>query len=167
MVTKKPASPRSKRAAVSTDRRLQALELRKTGMSFQAIGDRLAISKEAAWQLVDGALTDYRAVVREAADEVRELELLRLDELTQTFRTLALTGDTAAATTYLKTMERRARLLGLDAAARTELTGRDGGPLQSVSATANVNLSALSLEQLLQLDSLMNAAQTPGSGDGK
>ena len=163
----KKASPRSTRAAVTTDRRLQALELRKEGLAFSAIGDRLGISKEAAWKLVENALIDYRESVKETADVVRELELMRLDELTEAVRKLALTGEPAQVAVYLKTMERRSKLLGLDAAAKTELTGANGGSLktENTNLNAGVDLSSLSTDDLAVLTRILGGAAPESDGE--
>lgn len=146
-------------AAQTTVRQLEALELRQKGLSYERIGAQLGVTKEAAWQLVDRAMRDLRESVKETAAEVRELELARLDELTFAWLPAAKCGDDKAAGVVLKTMERRAKLLGLDAASKTELTGKDGQPIASVTATAALDLSALSTDQLATLADLLSAAE--------
>jgi orotate phosphoribosyltransferase-like protein len=42
------------------ERRKQAREMRRQGMTFQQIGDRLGVSHQAAWQLVNGRLGERR-----------------------------------------------------------------------------------------------------------
>jgi hypothetical protein len=60
---------------------------------------------------------------------------------------------------HLKALERLARLLGLDAPARTELTGRDGGPL-SVAMHPSESLSpAEQAERLRGIAAELDAAE--------
>ncbi|MEU4228278.1 hypothetical protein AB0F17_28625 [Nonomuraea sp. NPDC026600] len=66
--------------------------------------------------------TERRLIGLDSADgestatETRELELIRLDRLQAALWPDAMTGDTTAARTILRVMDRRARLLGLDTA---------------------------------------------------
>jgi hypothetical protein len=60
-------------------RHLQALELRKAGATYQAIADQLGYANaQGAHKAVASAL---KATLREAAEDVRELELTRLDTM--------------------------------------------------------------------------------------
>lgn len=103
----------------SHDRKLQALELRKAGVSFQAIADALGYrSASGAFAAVKAALN---ATLREPASELRELELARLDALLLPFWRRAQGGDDKAVDRCLRIMERRARLLGLDAPTNTKV----------------------------------------------
>jgi hypothetical protein len=67
-------------------------------------------------------------VLDEPADEVRKQELDRIDRLQVAVWNRALKGDDKAINTVLRLMERRARLLGLDAAQRVqaEVVSYDG-----------------------------------------
>ena len=61
----------------SHERKLQALELRKAGASYQAIAEQLGYSgASGAFAAVKAALRD---TLREPAAELRELEVARLD----------------------------------------------------------------------------------------
>lgn len=103
------------------------MRLRVQGFSFSDIADRLGYnSTQAAYDAVKRALDRTE---REPADALRTLESERLDQLWQRAYLLALNGDLAAAATAMKIMERRAKLLGLDAPAKTELSGANGVPL--------------------------------------
>lgn len=109
----------------SHERKLQALELRKAGVSFQAIADALGYrSASGAFAAVKAAL---KTTLREPANELRELELARLDALLLPLWRRAQGGDDKAVDRCLRIMERRARLLGLDAPTNTkvELTLED------------------------------------------
>jgi hypothetical protein len=109
----------------SHERKLQALELRKAGVPFQAIADKLGYrSASGAFAAVKAALRD---TLREPADALRELELARLDAMLLGLWRRAQSGDDKAVDRCLRIAERRARLLGLDAPANTkvELTLED------------------------------------------
>ncbi len=91
----------------------KALELRKEGHSFTAIAKTVGYnSASAAHYAVKSALD---RITREPAEELISLELERLDELFKIQYLNAQAGDTAALNGCLKILERRARMLGLDA----------------------------------------------------
>ena len=111
-------------------RHLQALELRKAGATYQAIADQLGYSNaRGAHKAVASAL---KATLREPADEVRDLEVARLDAMLLPLWWRVQQGDERAVDRALKIMERRARLLGLDAPSKSEQSGSDGEPLKIV-----------------------------------
>ncbi len=98
------------------DRQMQALDLRKSGASFAAIAQALNYaSPSGAHKAVMSAI---KKVLREPAEEVRTLELERLDRLQMAAWTKAIKGDLRAIDAVLRIMKRRAELLGLDAPAR-------------------------------------------------
>ena len=92
-------------------RRHQALELRLAGASYRQIAERLAVSLPVAWKHTQAAL---KQALQEPAQEVRQLELLRLERLHMAHWPQALGGSGDATDRVLKIMDRRARLLGLD-----------------------------------------------------
>lgn len=103
------------------------MRLRIQGFSFREIALRLGYnSPQASFDAVKRAL---EKTLREPANELRSLESERLDEMFQRAYLMALSGDLQAMQTAMKVMERRAKLLGLDAPVKTELTGADGTPL--------------------------------------
>ena len=111
-------------------RHLQALELRKAGATYQAIADQLGYANaRGAHKAVASAL---KATLREPADEVRDLEVARLDAMLLPLWRRVQQGDERAVDRALKIMERRARLLGLDAPSKSEQSGSDGEPLKIV-----------------------------------
>lgn len=95
------------------DRHLKALELRKAGATYQAIAEQLGYAHaKGAHKAVASAL---KATLREAADGLRELELVRLDAMLLALWRRVQNGDERAIDRALKIAQRRARLLGLDA----------------------------------------------------
>lgn len=110
------------------ERHLAALELRKAGASYQTIAERLGYrSSSGAHKAVSSAL---KATLREPADELRELEVTRLDAALLAIWRRVQSGDERAIDRLLGIMKRRAALLGLDRPARRELSGPDGGPIE-------------------------------------
>lgn len=63
----------------------------------------------------------------------------------------------------LNCIDRRCKLLGLDAPTKSELTGKDGGPIKTEVA-AKPDLSKLSVDELLQLRQIVTKA-TDGTTD--
>ncbi|MEZ0066692.1 hypothetical protein ABIA32_002704 [Streptacidiphilus sp. MAP12-20] len=107
----------------TADRRRQAVELRIAGRSWQQIADQLEYSSKGA------ACTDVRRALEKAVEKLaipleahRQLELDRLDAIQNALWDKVLDGDTKAIDTTLRLMDRRAKLLGLDAPQRHELT---------------------------------------------
>ena len=93
----------------------KAVELRTQGWTFQRIADELGVSVASAHNAVTRYLEETRAISREGAEEIRRLELDRLDRILATIGPLAEGGDLAAVDRVLRLQERRAHLLGLDA----------------------------------------------------
>lgn len=105
------ANPRKPKPEVLEAER-QTLELRRAGVSFDVIAKRLGYaSRGSAAAAVKRALA---RAVPEAADDVRELEVDRLDRLLFAVWPAAMKSDPKAIDQALKIAERRARLLGLD-----------------------------------------------------
>ena len=111
------------------ERRYKALELRKSGASFRAIGSQLNISHVQAREDIHRALRDLADKQMELAAEYRQLELERLDRLMLAVWGNATKGDVGSINAALKISDRRAKLLGLDAPVKQELTGKDGGAI--------------------------------------
>ena len=98
----------------------QALDLRIQGLSYEAIAKTMGTCWSTSRNLVERGT---RSVVREAATEVLAMELARLDQLHKAVWEEALRGDVALIDRVLKIMERRARYMGLDAAAGLRIEG--------------------------------------------
>jgi hypothetical protein len=107
-------SKNSKQQAAAKSKDREALELRKAGATYQQIADKLGISLSGAGVCVSRAMDALRLEVKEAAQQVLELELDRLDHMLLGLWDKARRGDTAAIDRVLKIQERRAKYLGLD-----------------------------------------------------
>jgi hypothetical protein len=117
------ASPKRVQAA---ERRSVALELRKAGATYAAIGKTLGCTEQRAHGIITGELQRLNAQRCEAAAEVTRLEVERLDALLLGIWQQAKAGDGPAIDRVLAIMARRAKLLGLDMPDKFSRTKPDG-----------------------------------------
>jgi hypothetical protein len=99
---------------IARERRItEILQLRMQGWSLRQIGESLSpqISPQAIFKIIKRALEN---LTNEAVEPLRQIELLRCDELTTGVYEKALNGDLPAVDRVLAVMQRRSRLLGLD-----------------------------------------------------
>lgn len=105
------------------ERIAQAVELRKTGITFARIADVLGYaSASSAYNAVMGAI---RKMVREPTEELIALEEERLDALFAAAYPQAKRGVMTAIDRCLKIMERRAKLKGLDMPSKIDVTWQE------------------------------------------
>lgn len=117
--------------ARTLDRQAKALELRRMGKGYQEIANTLGIGKSQAHRLVTAGLADARAQIDADATELKSEELSRLDAMLSGLWPEARRGVASAVDRVLKIMERRAKLLGLDAPLKLAHGGdADGGPIE-------------------------------------
>lgn len=101
-------------------RQLEALDLRMRGFSFRAIGEKLEVTHVTAYNDVMAELARLAKERDGKVEELRQLELERLDMLLKGLEPMARTGNPGAVNSYIKVMERRAKYLGLDAPEKHE-----------------------------------------------
>jgi hypothetical protein len=110
-------------------KQITALQMRNLGYSYDAIADRLKYAnRSGAWKAVQAALN---RAVREPAREQRIIQAERLDILVNKCMAAVLTGDLDQVRNVLLIEKRRADLFGLDAKVGLEITGPDGGAVQT------------------------------------
>lgn len=104
----------------------KALDLRRRGYTYAQIGFQLGVGKRVAHRIVIRALGKHAKHCAETTEQILQMETAKLDALEQ-----QLDGDSShdAIALRLKIAERRAKLHGLDAPVKNELTGKDGVPL--------------------------------------
>src|SRR5262245_6243514 len=98
----------SPRKVETAERRLQALNLRKEGLTFEAIGRAMGYTEQRAHKVVTEELQRLNAERAETAAEVARLELERLDALHRAVWPKAAAGDLEALSAVVKLMARRA-----------------------------------------------------------
>ena len=107
-------------------RRRAAVEYRKAGMGYRAIGERLGISQGQAYKDVQFVLKEVRASTNETAEELVQLELERLDNALMAIVGRAAKGELGAVDRLIKISESRRKLLGLDAPMKIAPTNPEG-----------------------------------------
>jgi hypothetical protein len=122
-----PATPKGRRERKryeSRQRQAQALELRKAGATYQVIADQLGYkTRDSARKAIFAALDN---ITRGPAEDVKAMEILRLDSMLMALWTKARQGNEFSIDRVLKIMERRARLVGLDAPTKIAPTDPTG-----------------------------------------
>lgn len=103
------------KAEAAAERRLKALELRKAGAPYRAIASQLGVSLKQAYDDVTQELEVLAEKSQAEAAHVRTLELERLDAMTMAIWQQVRQGNQGAIDRALRVMERRAKLLGIDA----------------------------------------------------
>ncbi|KAB7850133.1 hypothetical protein [Streptomyces mobaraensis] len=112
--------------AATAERRTKAIAMRLAGVDFETIAERLGYaSRGAATKDLIRALEIRHAEQGAQAEVLRSVEAQRLDRLQAAAWALALQGDLKAIETVVRIIDRRCRLLGLDAPARMEVLSID------------------------------------------
>ena len=111
----------------------KALDLRISGARYRQIGAALGVSHNQAHRDVTEALDELAQANQAKAGQLRDIELERCEKLTIALWAKVKDGDAQAITAAVRVMERRARLLGLDAPTKTALTDPSGeAPFTSI-----------------------------------
>lgn len=97
----------------AAERQRKALEARKAGASYDQIARQLNYAGPSSAH--KAVITALQRTIQEPADELRQLELTRLDALLIPVWGQAMKGSLPAIDRAIRIMERRAKLLGLDA----------------------------------------------------
>jgi hypothetical protein len=114
------------KAAELEAKELKVLELRRAGFTFQRIAEEVGYATPSgAQRALERIMTRN---VPQAPDEFRWQELDRLDRMQVALWPRAMKGDDRAIGTIVRLMERRARLVGIDAPQRiqAEVVNYDG-----------------------------------------
>lgn len=103
------------------EKQTQALKLRLAGVSYEDIARTVGYKgPSGAYQAVKAAM---KKTLQEPADDLRKIEVARLDEALRAIWPKVKKGDLLAIDRYLKISDRRAKLLGIDARAELQLSG--------------------------------------------
>jgi len=107
-------SKTSAKKLTALEREHEALALRRSGKTYDLISQQLGITPQGAHKAVVRALGKLNAQVVEGAEQLRSLEVQRLDALFDQMYAQAARGNQGAVDRCIRIMERRAKLLGLD-----------------------------------------------------
>lgn len=99
------------------DKEVQIVELRKEGYVWREIATLVGMSTAGVYKAYNRAMV---RTLRPATEELREMELERLDALQLTYWQPAVQGNLRAADFILKVIDKRAKLLGLDAPVKVQ-----------------------------------------------
>lgn len=106
---------------IVSERQRLIMRYRRQGMTVSEISEILDTSHS---QVSNSLETAYRALhAEDEATIARQVDLERLDELHSAYWAAAKEGDIKAADFILKTMDRRAKMLGIDAPIQTQTDG--------------------------------------------
>lgn len=147
-MTNRSTVPPERRAEVA-ERRKRVLAARLRGESFRAIADREDIAVSTAHQDYQTALSD---IPKPEAEQLRKVEGERLDMLQKGVWDAAILGDIDASRQALRIIDRRAKLFGLDAPQKVDVS------------TGNVDLDA-TVAKILQVAEIAVRGQD-GKSDG-
>jgi hypothetical protein len=110
------------------DKEREIVELRTEGYVWREIAEQVGMSTAGVYKAYNRAMT---RVIAPSIEEHRELELDRLDILQRTYWQPAVNGNLRAADYVLRVIDKRAKLLGLDAPMKVqaEVVTYDGSDL--------------------------------------
>lgn len=116
------------RRLMNAERDSKALELRKSGLSYEQIAKALSplypgiSGAKSAFNIIDKALSRLADETEQSAQVLRQLEIQRLDVMLVGLWPEARAGKGWAVDRCLAIMDRRSRLLGLDAPLKVQHT---------------------------------------------
>lgn len=102
------------------ERQIVALELRKSGFSYRAIADRTDVTQMQAYRDVQSELKRLADVSLDSANELRQMELERLDMAIKGLMPFVEAGSSSHAIALVKVIGERSKLLGLYAPEQIE-----------------------------------------------
>ena len=120
--------------------RTQAYEMRLSGMTYPQIGGVLGYAPMTIWRWIKAAIEKQQ---KPLIDELRTIELDRMDRYLLRLEGEIECGDVKAISTALKISERRCALLGIDAPIKVEgslAISEASDELQKVIAEARVRI---------------------------
>lgn len=130
--SRKPRERKQKTRSTDVERRelvRDAVELRIRGLEFADIAARQGCDVSTAYRRVQAGMRDTLELTKPAADQLRAEHNARLGRYLDALSSKAQSGDMQAIDRAIKILERLAKLNGLDAPSKQEITGVDGGPL--------------------------------------
>jgi hypothetical protein len=143
-----PQTAHSLKRAALIQAEKRALELRLAGASYAQIGSALGLkTRSGAYRMVERVLV---RLVQEPADQVRALELARLDDWLLRITPQIHAGNLEALDRGLKIMARRAALLGLDLPVKVDMKLTIEAVAQRVALETGLEVQAI-LEEATRL----------------
>lgn len=120
---RRPGNNTNAKAINRAERDNRALELRKSGETLQRIANACGYCSASHAQ--QAIVKKIREIPRQNAEDVRTIEMERLDRMFLALWKKVKEGDEGAIETSLKVMARRSKLMGLDAPLAVDLKKAD------------------------------------------
>ena len=117
---KKNKNKTSKQSSNRLVKQEEALQYRIAGLSYSKIAAQMKLSKSGCHNLVVAALKDSAARIETNADQLREMELARIDRLIGACYSQAINGSPPHLREIRSFMELRCKLLGIESPAVQE-----------------------------------------------
>lgn len=170
--TNKPAAERRKKVGAKQKakeleieiRREKVAKLKLAGISLRQIAQELGCALGTVHSDLEAVLARTVDTADEHIRMERDVSLGRCEVALRAIWPRICRGDVEAINAFVRLDQRRAKLLGLDAPAKQELSGPDGGPIPLATQTS-LEQKLESLEQRLTGGSTKPGG-TPGSGSG-
>lgn len=124
--------------------------MRKAGMNYRAIGNRLGIAHTTVYKYVKSELEKLKKQNSNAASDYRELNIQRLESMLQPIYTQALKGHLGAAERARKIIHDLSVLVGAEAPKKIASTTKDGDDAPPTAGVIVVPAVANSVEEWLQ-----------------
>ena len=154
----------------AADWRPTAIQRRIAGHTYAQIGAEFGVTAARAYAVVSEHLDACRKEATERAEELRQIELERLDKLLAVVGPMAEAGDLAAVDRLLRIQERRSAYLGLDAP-RAQLVAVDARPdtvraLMALVGNSNSGIAQVSGSTLIDAARDVTPAHAVSATDG-
>lgn len=140
---------------------IEAVKLRRSGLPFREIAEQLGYADESGARKAVTRLLDRTEA--ESVDELRALEGARLDALQAAHWDAAVAGDTDAAKLVLGIVDRRCRLLGLNAPTAVSVSATVTDVEFAEQAAELISAMGGSIGELIEIPGAQLDA--PGSGE--
>jgi DNA-binding CsgD family transcriptional regulator len=122
MATKKQSGQKANKVALTE----KALEMKKAGLSYTQIANRLGIGRSTAHKYITEELNKLAAMNRDKAEALRELQNERLEKLLVVTMTKATGGDMGAVEKARRIIDSITNLYGANAPTKIAPTTPDG-----------------------------------------
>jgi|APGre2960657423_1045063.scaffolds.fasta_scaffold07631_3 predicted transcriptional regulator len=112
----------SQHKIIKKERRLEAIGMRKQGMTYAEIGRAMGVTRQAAYSYVE---REFKSLMKEGsvvAEKALSLTLARFDELLKVYYKEATAGNRESLQSVLSIMDRQIKILGLEAPKKSEST---------------------------------------------
>ncbi|GAA1431829.1 hypothetical protein GCM10009601_51650 [Streptomyces thermospinosisporus] len=153
------AASRAQRARAAEKRKL-AVELALAGLDWESIAERTGYaSRGAACTAVNEALKNHLKEMGQNLDELRTVEIARLDRLQAALWPKAMKGDTKAADSVARIVAQRCKLQGVEPPTKIQLEHRIELEARIVVDAVGAALGVLNLDEEQRTAALTAAQQ--------